>query len=164
MSIYRNDQVAELRQIEQHLAVAAGLIESYWQLIYTMAAARGEPPALYHDARRVWCDAILQLDEARGLARRLGHSVALFDTARHGVGDVHLLAAGLEPLTREVRMAGHLSFETLRRSVPGLSISPLPLRESTSVVHRTGPRPLLRARVLLALVVGVIEVVRRLLG
>ena len=164
MSIYRNDHVAELRQIEQHLAVAAGLIESYWQLVYTMAAARGEPPALYHDARRVWCDAILQLDEARGVARRLGHSVTLFDSARHGVGDVHLLAAGLQLLTREVRMAGHLAFETLRRSIPGLSISPLPMRESTSVVHRTGPRPLLRARVLVVLVVGVIEIIHRSLG
>ena len=121
MIAYRDPDFSELETFLKHISIAETLFGVNADLAATLSAIRD--PDLEQSYRQTWNDAWEQLAQARAIVVRVGRDVTTIDGHRARAGDHNLVAAGLQPITREMRVAAKSTIMALRRALPESAIA-----------------------------------------
>jgi hypothetical protein len=121
MIAYRDPDFSELETFLKHISIAETLFGTNADLAARLSTVRD--PDLEQSYRQTWNDAWEQLAQARTIVVRLGRDPTAIDAERARAGDHNLVAAGLESIKRDMRVAAKSTIIALRRALPEAALA-----------------------------------------
>lgn len=167
MTTYRDPDFSELESFLKHISIAETLLGVNADLAARLSTERDAN--VEQSYRQAWNDAWEQLAQARAIVVRLGRDVTRIDAERARAGDYHLVAAGLVPIQREMRVAAKATILALRRALPESTIADGPanrveLDPSTDPTQQRGRHfrlpPMVLARIGMFITVVTVAIIR----